>query len=142
MSAPSPDAPVARHGPEDSLLPQVLLVVDDALDRRVAARLLERLGCQVDVAADQLAALAALERKRYRMVLVDGPTSSAVGPEPVRCLRMRDAVGGPGTRVLALAASTLPGEVERCLAAGMDGVLARPVRLADLRAALAGTRRA
>lgn len=133
--------PLARTqacpAPSDAALPSVLLVADNPLDTRVAARLLERLGCRVDIVADGFEVLLALEHTRYRLVLLDCEMPRLDGYEAVRRLRLREQPEAVRVPVLALTADARPADVERCLAAGMDGILAKPIRLADLRHALA-----
>lgn len=123
--------------PSDTALPSVLLVADNPLDTCIAARLLERLGCRVDIVADLFEVLRALEHTRYRLVLLDCEMPRMDGHETVRRLRVREQPDAVRVPVLALTADARPADVERCLAAGMDGILAKPIRLADLRAALA-----
>jgi PAS domain S-box-containing protein len=133
---PAPALPSARAHELEAPSPRVLLVEDNQVNQRVAARLLERLGCRVDVVPDGFAALAALEHERYRLVLMDCQMPNMDGYETVQRLRAREQPAGARTPVLALTANAMPGDIERCLAAGMDGYLAKPVRLADLRGAL------
>jgi len=115
--------------------PRVLLVEDNEVNQRVAARMLERLGCVVDLATNGIEALAALASARYRLVLMDCQMPKMDGYEAVRRLR---AEPGPNrdVPVVALTANAMPGDEARCLQAGMTGYLAKPMRLDDLKAVL------
>ncbi|MBX3467894.1 MAG: PAS domain S-box protein [Planctomycetes bacterium] len=134
----------APRGPDDAprlddalgrRLPLHLLVVDDnAVNLRVAVRLLERLGYRADVAASGHEALAALQRQPYDVVLLDVQMPELDGLEVARRVRARDP--GPRPRIVALTADVLHGDRERCLAAGMDDFVGKPVRLEELRTAL------
>ncbi|MCO5167276.1 MAG: PAS domain S-box protein [Planctomycetes bacterium] len=126
--APRADADLARR------LPLHILVVDDnAVNLRVAVRLLERLGYRADVAASGLEALAALQRQPYDLVLLDVQMPGLDGLEVARRVR---ALGGPRPRLVALTADVLHGDRERCLAAGMDDFMGKPVRVDQLRATI------
>jgi PAS domain S-box-containing protein len=112
--------------------PRVLLVEDNEVNQRVAARMLERTGCAVDVATNGLEALSAIESKLYRLVFMDCQMPQMDGFEAVRRLRTTEATSGRHMPVIALTANAMPGDVERCLEAGMDDYLSKPVRLRDL----------
>jgi CheY-like chemotaxis protein len=113
--------------------PRVLVADDDAVNRRLAARLLERLGCRADVVADGAEALEALARIRYDIVLMDCRMPGMDGYEAARRIRSSPA---RGVAIVALTANALPGERERCLAAGMDDHLVKPVAREALAEAL------
>jgi PAS domain S-box-containing protein len=114
-----------------ALRPRVLLVEDNPVNQRVSARMLERLGCAVDVAANGVEALDALERTQYRLVFMDCQMPQMDGYEAVRRLRAGE---GAGSRlpVVALTANAMPGDEKRCLDAGMDDYASKPLRLDDL----------
>ncbi len=114
----------------------VLLAEDHPVNQKVAARMLERLGHSVVVAADGLEALEALEAGDFDVVLMDLQMPRMDGFEAVRAIRKRDAERGSHTQVVALTAHAMQGDRERCLAAGFDNYLAKPVRQSDLQAAL------
>jgi CheY-like chemotaxis protein len=109
-----------------------LLVADDnPLNRQMTARLLEKLGCRVDVAADGLEALALHHAMPYDLILMDCEMPQLNGFDTTR--RIRAITGAARTvPVIALTALTAPEERERCLAAGMDEVLHKPVSLKAL----------
>ncbi|WP_339121789.1 hybrid sensor histidine kinase/response regulator [Pseudonocardia sp. D17] len=115
---------------------RVLLADDNPVGRRVGLLLLERLGHHADTATTGLEVLAALERREYDVVLLDVQMPELDGLETARRI---SATRPPGTRpwLVALTANAMAGAREECLAAGMDDYVTKPVRLADLEAALA-----
>jgi len=136
---PGPRRPVTDESLSESSFrsrPRVLLVEDNAVNQRVAARMLERLGCAVDVAGDGREALAALARGEYRVVLMDCQMPHMDGYEAARALRRSEDGARAHVPIVALTANAMPGDVERCLAAGMDDYLAKPVRLEELKRVL------
>jgi len=112
--------------------PRVLLVEDNEVNQRVGARMLEKLACAVDVAADGAEALVALEGTEYALVFMDCQMPGIDGYEAVRRLRRRERARGGHVPVVALTANAMPGDEERCLAVGMDAYLAKPLRLGEL----------
>jgi CheY-like chemotaxis protein/HPt (histidine-containing phosphotransfer) domain-containing protein len=140
--APDLDLPrrrlVTRHTLSESIPGdhnRVLLAEDNEVNQRVAVRMLEKLGLRVDVAANGRQALEALEAMRYDLVLMDCQMPEMDGFEATRSLRLKEG-GGRRTPVVAMTANAMEGDRERCLEAGMDGYLAKPVRPADLAAAV------
>lgn len=133
VDAPLPEpaeAPASRIPVSE---PRVLVVEDNPVNRAVAARLLKKLGCRVDVTEDGLEALDALDERSYDLVFLDCQMPRLDGYETARRIRAR-----PGARpvVVGLTARTMGGDRERCLAAGMDDFVAKPVGLAGLQEAL------
>lgn len=132
--------PVPVSAPALSPLPglDILVVEDVALNREVAAGLLLREGHQVSFAEDAAQALQACALRRFDLILLDVHLPGMSGVELCRQLR---ATPGPNrhSRVLALTAGVQPGQVPGYLDAGMQGVLAKPLRLDNLRQALAGS---
>jgi PAS domain S-box-containing protein len=112
---------------------RVLLVEDNATNQLLAKRLLERYGCTVDVANHGGEALRALAATRYRMVFMDCQMPEMDGFEATRRLRLGEA-GSDAARVtvVAMTAHAMPGDRERCLAAGMDDYLTKPIDRAEL----------
>jgi CheY-like chemotaxis protein/nitrogen-specific signal transduction histidine kinase/HPt (histidine-containing phosphotransfer) domain-containing protein len=131
--APRPAAPAADR-------PLVLLVEDNAVNQRVARLMLERRGYQVDVAADGHEAILATAHATYAAVLMDCQMPRCDGYSATLEIRKRDgqlATGAPRpgrTRVpiIAMTANAGPGARERCLAAGMDDYIAKPVSAESL----------
>ena len=120
---------------------KILVVEDVALNREVVSGLLQRDGHQVWLAEEAVQALAECAAQVFDVLLLDVHLPGLSGVE--LCQRIRDG-GGPNatTRIFALTASVQPAAVRGYLEAGMDGVLAKPLRLDDLRRALAGESRA
>ena len=114
---------------------RVLVVEDNAVNQQVAQRFLERLGCKVTVASNGEEAVEMLGRGGYDLVLMDVQMPVMDGLEATRRVRAREN-GGVRTPIVALTASAMADELERCTAAGMDGLLTKPLEVARLRAIL------
>jgi len=115
---------------------RVLLAEDNAVNQRVAVRMLERLGCVVDVAADGLGAIEAWERGRHDVVLMDLQMPGVDGLEATASIRARESQRGTRVPILALTASAADEDRNRCIEAGMDDCLTKPIQSAILEAAL------
>jgi CheY-like chemotaxis protein/HPt (histidine-containing phosphotransfer) domain-containing protein len=114
---------------------RVLVVDDDPVNRLVATAELAALGYAAEAADSGETALTLLEREPYDAVLLDCEMPGLDGYETCRRLRQREN-GGRRTRVIALTSHAAPGEREKCLAAGMDDYLHKPLRSEDLAAML------
>jgi signal transduction histidine kinase/DNA-binding response OmpR family regulator len=114
---------------------RILLAEDNAVNRKVALALLDRLGYQADVAGNGIEALAALERQPYDVVLMDVQMPEMDGLDATRRIRER---WPPETRprIVALTANALVEDREACFAAGMDDYVAKPIRPEALAEAL------
>ena len=106
---------------------RVLLVEDNRVNQKVALVLLEKLGYRVDVAADGQEALEKLGRERYDLVLMDCQMPRLDGYDATRALRRGEGVLQPQLPVIAMTAHAMPGDRERCLEAGMDDYLTKPL---------------
>ena len=126
----------AEGGPVGGPRLEVLLAEDHPVNQKVAVRMLERLGHSVVVAPDGAHALRALRSGRFDVVLMDLQMPEMDGFEAVRAIRAGEAGTGRRLPVLALTAHAMQGDRERCLDAGFDGYLAKPVRQAELVEAL------
>jgi two-component system sensor histidine kinase/response regulator len=115
---------------------QILLAEDNLVNQTLAVRLLQKRGYVVTVAGDGRAALAALEKRSYDLVLMDVQMPEMDGFEATAAIRKNEAGGARRTPILAMTAHALKGDQERCLAAGMDGYVSKPIRSADLFAAI------
>ena len=120
---------------------RVLLVEDNPVNRKLAQRVLEKAGYGVTAADSGPAALAALERDRFDLVLMDLQMPGMDGIETTARIREREGAAGGRMPVLALTAHAMPAQRERCLAAGMDGFLVKPVRAATLLEAVSRVQR-
>jgi len=127
-------------GVEASAAPlRILLAEDNEINQKVATSLLERLGHRADIASDGREALARLEQARYDVVLMDVQMPEMDGLEASRAICARWP-SGPRPRIVAMTAEAMPGDHEKCLAAGMDDYIVKPVTLDQLREALAKCR--
>jgi len=115
---------------------RILLAEDNAVNQRLAKRLLEKRGHLVEVAANGREALQALEKASYDLVLMDVQMPEMDGIEATARIREREKSSGGRQRVVALTAHAMKGDEERCLAAGMDGYLTKPIRPGELDALL------
>jgi CheY-like chemotaxis protein/HPt (histidine-containing phosphotransfer) domain-containing protein len=114
---------------------RILLAEDNAMNQKVALRLLERLGYRADVATNGLEAIAALERQPYDVVLMDVQMPELDGLDASRRICER---WPPESRphIIAMTANALPEDREACFAAGMNDYVAKPIRAEELAAAL------
>ncbi len=116
---------------------RVLLAEDNAVNARLATLLLERLGCVVEIAGDGVEALEALARASYDVVLMDCQMPELDGFDATRRIRAREADEHlPRLPILAMTANAMTGDRERCLEAGMDDYIAKPVSRSQLAEAL------
>ena len=136
-SGPGEDRPVLA--PPASRL-HILLAEDHPVNQKVAVRMLERMGHSVVVVADGQHAVEALEVDEFDVVLMDLQMPRMDGLEALRAIRDREAGRGRHTHVVALTAHAMQGDRDRCLAAGFDNYLAKPVRQSELQAVLDAVR--
>jgi two-component system sensor histidine kinase/response regulator len=114
---------------------RVLVAEDNPVNQRVAVRMLERLGLRADVAADGHEALGRLGTTSYALILMDCQMPELDGYEVTARIRAREEPGHR-TPIIAMTAAAMQGDRERCLAAGMDDYISKPVRLNELRTTL------
>jgi len=119
----------------DSAKPAVLVVEDTVVNQAVAAKMLAGCGYRADIAETGLDALHALDEKFYVAILMDCQMPVMDGYETTQEIRRREQ-GRPGIPIIAMTANSMQGERERCLRAGMDDYLAKPLRKQMLRDAL------
>lgn len=143
------DRPMTSGSPEGQRVPQqvdrdsvgvrdateqsradVLVVDDNGVNQRIAVLMLERLGFRADVAADGLEAVEAISGTDYAAVLMDCQMPGMDGYEATREIRRR--LGGRRLPIIAMTANALTEDEARCLAAGMDDFLTKPVTLEGL----------
>jgi CheY-like chemotaxis protein len=110
----------------------ILVAEDNVVNQRLAVRMLGKLGHTADIAPDGVQALNAINRKQYDLVLMDCQMPEMDGYEATRLLRK----SGKNVRVVAMTANAMQGDREKCLEAGMDDYVSKPIRLEELAAAI------
>ena len=118
------------HDPTEFL--RVLVVEDNAVNQRLATRLLEKRGHRVTVTANGREAVESVEKHAYDLILMDVQMPEMDGLEATAVIREREKRKGSHIPIIALTAHAMKGDRERCLAAGMDGYLTKPIRSQEL----------
>jgi signal transduction histidine kinase/CheY-like chemotaxis protein/ligand-binding sensor domain-containing protein len=134
-NAEEPPAKPATEGlpePSPGAGRRILLAEDNPVNQIVAARLLEKRGHHVTVAANGREAVAAVERERFDLVLMDVQMPEMDGFEATAAIRQAETGAGGHLPIFAMTARAMKGDAERCAAAGMDGYLSKPIRPPDL----------
>jgi CheY-like chemotaxis protein len=129
VRAPRPLSSVLEPGLAGRAPLSILVAEDNPTNQRLVVRLLERMGYAADVVGDGDQAVAAVDENRPDLVLMDVQMPTVDGLEATRRIRRLD---GRQPRIVALTANTGDGDIAACLAAGMDGCLAKPLRPEDL----------
>jgi CheY-like chemotaxis protein/HPt (histidine-containing phosphotransfer) domain-containing protein len=136
----APDKPLVTHHTlieaQRKSRPRILVVEDNAVNQKLAVRLLEKMGYRADIAANGREALAALEHLPYDIVLMDCQMPVMDGFEATVQIRQRDQQQGTHTPIIAVTAQARKEDKEQCLAVGMDGYISKPVKLTELKTAL------
>jgi CheY-like chemotaxis protein len=127
-------APIASAEPIRRM--KVLLAEDNVVNQRVAVGLLERRGHEVTVVSTGVEALDRLKSSTFDVVLMDVQMPVMGGFEATATIRRAEQQSGEHLRIVAMTAHAMTGDRERCLAAGMDGYLAKPIDPAVLFAAV------
>lgn len=116
---------------------RVLLAEDNPVNQEVARNMLALFGCEVEAVSDGLQAIEAMRRYAYDLVLMDCNMPNCDGYDAtVEIRRLERARGGRHAPIIAITANVMPGDRKRCLAAGMDDYLPKPLRQDDLKAVL------
>ncbi|MCB0295489.1 MAG: response regulator [Calditrichaeota bacterium] len=111
---------------------RILVAEDNIVNQKFAQRLLEKSGFNVDVAANGREVLEAIERIKYDLVLMDVQMPEMDGLETTARIREREKESGRRLPVIALTANAVKGDRERCLAAGMDEYITKPIKRTHL----------
>jgi signal transduction histidine kinase/HPt (histidine-containing phosphotransfer) domain-containing protein len=130
--------PKADQSLAENLPLRILLCDDNAINQKVAMRLVQQIGYQPDVTANGREALEALNQKPYDLIFMDVMMPEMDGYEATRLIREGQKVGAhPNYQsrivIVAMTAQAMQGDREKCIAAGMDDYLSKPIRLADIR---------
>jgi PAS domain S-box-containing protein len=131
---PAPAAPELPVSPSALAGLRILLAEDNLVNQRVAMAILKKLGLTPDLASNGLEACAAAMAKPYDLILMDCQMPELDGFEATRRIRQRE--GSRRVPILAMTANAMAGDRERCLEAGMDDYLAKPIAILDLKEAL------
>lgn len=115
---------------------RILLAEDNTINQTLALRLLEKRGYRVSVACDGRAALTALEKEGFDLILMDVQMPEMDGFEATAAIREKEKSTGGHIPIIAMTAHALKGDHERCLSAGMDGYVSKPIRTTELFAAI------
>ena len=111
---------------------RVLVVEDNAINQKVAQRMLVDLGCRVDLATNGKEALELIELVAYAVVFMDVQMPQMDGLQATASIRTREQGGNRHLPIVAMTAHAMPADRQRCLDAGMDGYISKPVRRRDL----------
>jgi PAS domain S-box-containing protein len=117
---------------------RILLAEDNTVNQKLALRLLERMGYRVDVVANGLEVLEALQRQSYDVILMDVQMPEVDGLEASRAIH-EGWTAEQRPRIVAMTANVMQGDREECLDAGMDDYLTKPIQIKALQAALERT---
>ena len=127
---------IARCGLKDVCEPlqsfRILVAEDNSVNRRLATRLLEKRGHSVAVAANGREAVAAIGKESFDLVLMDMQMPEMDGFEATAANRQKEKFTGTRLPIVALTAHAMKGDREKCMEAGMDGYLAKPIRPDEL----------
>jgi CheY-like chemotaxis protein/nitrogen-specific signal transduction histidine kinase len=131
------EIPRVRNAPRRADSPsRVLIAEDNMVNQTLARRLLEKRGYAVSVVGDGRAALEAVNRESFDIVLMDVQMPSMDGFEATAAIRQQEELAGTHIPIVAMTAHAFKGDQERCLAAGMDAYISKPIRQQDLYATI------
>jgi len=131
-TADEADAATAPGKQASTTVLHILLAEDGLVNQKVAVNLLEQRGHKVTVANNGLEAIAALDSELFDVVLMDVQMPTMDGFEATTTIREKEKVSGGHIPIIAMTAHAMKGDRERCLEAGMDGYIAKPIRAKDL----------
>ena len=111
---------------------RVLVAEDNPVNQQLVMELLQMRGHSVQLAGNGFAVLAALDREAYDVILMDAEMPEMDGFQTTAVIREREKNSGKHVPIIALTGLATPTDRERCLAAGMDGYLTKPIRAKEL----------
>ena len=117
----------------------ILLAEDNHVNQMVATRLLEKMGHAITIANNGLEALSLLENRSFDVILMDVQMPQMDGFAATKSIRMNEIKTGKHLPIIAMTAHALKGDRERCVEAGMDGYVTKPIASAELKAVIAST---
>jgi CheY-like chemotaxis protein len=121
--------PLTRHVVNESRRKlRVLLAEDNAINQKLAVRILEKFGHSVTVVNDGAEAVAAVEEGEFDVVLMDVQMLNMSGLEATAAMRTRERGTGRHVPIVAMTAHAMKGDQERCLEAGMDAYISKPIQ--------------
>jgi PAS domain S-box-containing protein len=136
VSAPAAATVLSRDGAPAGRVARILIAEDNIVNQRVAERLLTKRGHLVTVVNNGREALEAVQRGTFDLVLMDVQMPDMDGFEATAAIREQERASGQHVRIIAMTAHAMKGDKERCLTAGMDGYLSKPIDQRSLYAAV------
>ena len=124
--------PLHRHTTPMSKAVRILLAEDNAVNRQVVIRLLEKRGHVITVATDGAQAVAMTRKSSFDLVLMDIQMPGMDGYEATAVIRKDEESTGKHLPIIAMTAHAMEGDRQKCLAAGMDDFVAKPIRVDEL----------
>ena len=135
--APGAAALVTRHSLHEAAGLDILLAEDNAVNQKLAVTLLSKRGHAVTVAVNGEEAVRLTGERKFDLVLMDVQMPVKDGLEATVAIRQREGQTGGHLPIIAMTANAMTGDRERCLAAGMDAYVSKPIRIDELLAAMA-----
>jgi CheY-like chemotaxis protein len=121
---------------------RVLLAEDNPVNQTLAMRILERLGHKVQVVKNGKEAIGRAQEEEFDLILMDVQMPEMDGLEATTAIRAAEAGTGKHVPIVAMTAHVMKGDREKCLSAGMDGYLSKPIRIAELKQAMSEVEKA